>query len=112
MVFSFHQFKIEEVWDRILLCGVNVHQLLLIEVIISFIVAVCHVIQALLIKIIFWDYIKVEDYVAVIIIVGCTSLVGCMNGLIVATLFDNIFALLSISFSLSIIYSISGGAVL
>lgn len=112
MVFSFHQFKIEEVWDRILLCGVNVNQLLIIEVIISFIIAFCNVMQILLLNFIFRDYVQIDDYTGIIMIVICTTIVGCMNGLIVATFIDNSFALLSVSFSISIIYSIAGGAVL
>ncbi|KAL7016890.1 hypothetical protein ACKWTF_010184 [Chironomus riparius] len=112
LVFSLHQYKFEEVWDRILLCGVNVHQLLIIEVIISLIVAICHVLLTLLIKMIFWDDIEVEDYLAVMIIVGLTSLIGCMSGLLVASFIDNFFAISSICFLLMMICSFSGGAVL
>ncbi|KAL7036913.1 hypothetical protein ACKWTF_008992 [Chironomus riparius] len=112
LVFSLHQYKLEKVWDRILLCGVNIHQLLIIEVILSLIIALSHVVQTLMIKIIFWDFIYIENYVALIALVALISLAGSINGLFVATLIDNFFALSSICFGLMMIYCLSGGSVL
>lgn len=112
MVFSFHQYKLEKVWDRILLCGVSIHQVIIIEIILSLIIALSHVLQTLVLKIVLWEYINIEDYAATAILIACISLVGSMNGLLIAAFIDNFSAISSLCFASMMIYSIFGGSVL
>ncbi|XP_070509144.1 ABC transporter G family member 23-like [Chironomus tepperi] len=96
LALSVNQYKYEKTWNRILLSGVNVHQLLLTEIILSIILAFLHAILTEVILYFHEDSVAIEDYGSLIGLVVLTSLSGCMIGILGAILFDN-FIVLSIA---------------
>jgi len=92
-----------------LLCGVNINHLLIIELSLSFTLAVIHVVETVLIKIIFVNSIRIENYFAFCIMIGCISMIGSMHGLFLATIFQSLRSMVSAAFGLMFLFVFSNG---
>lgn len=93
LALSVNQYKYENTWNRILLSGVNVYQLLMTEIILSMIIAFLHAIQTKVLLYFHENSAAIEDYASLIGIVVLTSLTGSDIGILGAILFDNFMTL-------------------
>ena len=93
LALSVNQYKYEMTWNRILLSGVDVYQLLLTEIILSFILAFLHAVQTEVLLYFHEDLAAIDDYASLFGLVVFSSLTGSMIGILGATLFDNFIAL-------------------
>ncbi|CAG9798022.1 unnamed protein product [Chironomus riparius] len=93
LALSVNQYKYEMTWNRILLSGVDVYQLLMTEISLSFILATVHAIQTEVLLYFHEDLAAIDDYVSLFGLVVFSSLIGGMIGILGAILFDNFITL-------------------
>lgn len=101
--------KLESVWNRVLLCGVEIHHLIIIELGLSVLIAAIHVAETVFIKVLFVSFIKIHDYVAFCIMIACISMIGSLHGLILAIFSRNLQSMISTAFGLMFIFFFSNG---
>jgi len=109
LLLSVNQYKHEEIWNRILISGVNVYQLLIIEIILSIIVAILHVIQSGIPIYFHGDLVEINDYLSLIGVIAFSSLIGSMLGNISAIIFNDYSTLSLAGCAMSFICFISSG---
>ena len=109
LVLSVNQYKHEEIWNRILLSGVNLYQLLITEIILSIIVAILHVFQSEFLLFYHRDLIEINDHLSLTCVIALSSLIGSMIGNIAAIILDDFSTLSAIGCTVCFAFFISSG---
>lgn len=109
LALSVNQYKYEKTWNRILLSGVNVYQLVMTEIISSMIIAFLHVIQTEVLLYFHEDSAVFEGYASLIGIVVLISLTGSNIGILGAILFDNFMTLSITGYSIFYVFLVGCG---